>query len=95
MQGMPQKFDQAMVDKIEGTPLAPMGVAMQEEDVHRPIFRDIDHPPETNRGGLQLGSAQITSDNVRYGASEKCPKCQVMRIFPASTGSLQGVQDKT
>ena len=51
MQGVPQKLDQAMVDKIEGTPLAPMGVAMQEEDVHRPIFRDIHHPPETNRGG--------------------------------------------
>ena len=80
MQGMPQKLDQAMVDKIEGTPLAPVGVAMQDEDVHRPIFRDIDYPPETNRGGLQLGSAQITSDIVaRNGASEKCPKCQAMR----------------
>ena len=80
MQGMPQKLDQAMFDKFECTILAPMGVPMQEEDVHRPMFRDIDYPPETNRGGLQLGSAQITSDIVaRNGASEKCSKCQAMR----------------
>ena len=79
VQCMPQKLDQAMVAKIEGTPWAPMGVTKQEEDVHRPIVREIDYP-EINHGGLQPRSAKITSGIVaRYGASEKCAKCRAMQ----------------
>ena len=58
---------------------APMGIAKQQEDVHRPTLREIDCP-ETNHGGLQPRSAKITFDIVtRYGVSEKCAKCRAMK----------------
>ena len=92
-----QKLDQAIVDKIEATLWAPVSVAKQEEDVQRPIHREIDYP-ETNHGGLQPRSAK---KNFRHRGAVRCVRevCHVLghdarRFFPAGTWSRRGVHDK-
>ena len=90
VQEMPQKLDQSMVDKIDGTSWAPLRVAHQEGVIPRPVLRDTDHHPE-NTSRRSATEERKNSFGLR-GEMRQVLGQETRRLLPTSFGPFQGVQ---